>query len=158
MKTIYKQRLLKLAAFLRKVPRKHFDLQVITNVETTDIYGWNLTLDKILVQIDSLRKVGKKCKRLNCKTAACAVGWCPSVFPRVFKWNDNGSVVSVKDENEYDFLVAERFFCLAEYSSTYLFRPESYRPGHRGPKSVAGRIEKLVKNNGMIPRYKDYIL
>ena len=50
MLKVYRDRLLKLAAFLDKLPRKKFDFSVFYEV--------------------------------NCQTKACALGYCPTVFPK----------------------------------------------------------------------------
>lgn len=65
---VYRQRLLKLANFLDALPRKKFDLCSYVNTENVD--------DDVSV----------KKNLLNCGTTACAIGWCPTVFPRHFCW------------------------------------------------------------------------
>src|SRR3990167_4569351 len=133
MRQMYKNRLLKLAAFLRTVPRKHFNLNEFTNVEDED-------------NIKCLIKIGTTLKPLDCGTTTCAIGWCPSVFPRNFIWNNHRNIELINKYNETGWLACEKFFKLNTREAYYLFSPEYYRIGHHGPKSVASRIEKFVKD------------
>ena len=143
MKRVYKERLLKLANFLRNLPNKKFDLATFVKAEEGD-YG-----ELRLPELDS-----------DCKSTGCAIGWCPTVFPRNCKYilrnnvfgEEEVIVVPANDEGDADYWTfALNFFGLSEESDAYyLFTPQAYRSGHRGPKSVANRIIDFVHKNGNV--------
>lgn len=134
------QRLLKLADFLEKLPRKKFDFRtVITGPKPPR-------------------------KELDCGSVACAMGWTPAVFPRlveayVFSDEDPENIemdVRLKADKECDdyCTVAEELFGLDEKSATGLFTPghqdyinEPTLYGTATPKQVAALIRRYVKKN-----------
>lgn len=142
----HKERLLKLAAFLRTVPNKFFNLEVLT------AGGDGKDFDPC-----GLKKLDHKCG-----SVACAMGWCPIVFPRTFRYNSAGGVEG-KDENISikSFFGLDKFEKLDVYGDLeesardYLFMPQYYPRDKRGPKSVAARIERFVKSDGKYT-LKDY--
>ncbi len=150
---VEKERLTKLANHLKTVPQKLFDLDYIVDVRFDDLDADDLQKERE----NKLKKMAKQ--ELNCGTTACAIGWCPVVFPRSFAWQDANTVV-LKEKSKFgytlnDFDAAERFFGLNHNQAEYLFMPRSYHKSKRGPKSVAARIEALVKNNGLMTQ-KNY--
>lgn len=153
MKAIYKKRLLKLADFLyNNVSTRNFDLASYTDYpsckyrEDNDDVWSDLNPDKLASGL----------KNKDCGTTACALGWSPIVFPRQLKY-DCGGMPAVKDEKRYGYGdIVHTFFGVHDGGFSYLFVPEAYRPGHRGPKSVANRIRKYVESNGQVPSYKTY--
>lgn len=130
MKQIYKDRLLKLANFLETLHPKKFDLSVFV--------------------IEPASKISKEYatnKVKPCGTAACAIGWCPVVFPRSCYYNTNDDIVLKKNPKFSNFGFAEIFFNLTENESRRLFSScEYYNFNNITPKRVAKRIRKLVKD------------
>lgn len=136
-----KRRLLKLAAFLRKLPREKFDFTIVA------------------------REAGKpmrealKAGATRCGTTACAVGWMPAVFPRSCEWIADtfrgyamrGVVLKGQPLLPFEMLkVAEQFFGLTDDEVALLFVPsDAPTPGQLGddatPKQVARHIERFVK-------------
>lgn len=118
-----KRRLLALATFLEtKVPRKKFNMQY-----------WGTTPHN----------------EFSCGTTACALGWAGNMpsFKRAglktvpSAWG--GDVIFGSYRN---FGAAMEFFDLDFGESQYLFDPMEYDENRRGPKTVAKRIRKLVKD------------
>ncbi len=145
MKKKYKDRLLKLAAGLKKVPNKYFDLSYITDMTVSD---------SITTFNERLKKMAKL--EPKCGTTACAIGWCPAIFPRTFEWDAWGMVcLKGKKRPTESFKSAEEYFGLSESQSHYLFIEEYYHKTKRGPKSVASRIEAFVNSDGALS--KEYL-
>ena len=130
MKHFHKQRLLKLAKFLREnLDDKHFDLDIIA-------------------------------EKRDCGTVCCAIGSMPQVFKGYgFKYrtssmyvynNMTHTVLRVTDGDKSGFSLAEDFFGLDSSQSNYLFDPDYYPVSHRSRNYVANRIEQFVKRNGQI--------
>lgn len=125
-----KQRLLKLAAFLDKLPPKQFDLG--TYVKSTEN---------------------------GCGTVCCAIGWCPKVFPAHWVWNARSIAgLSLKSCDSGDALyfggmdAAAKFFGIELRDAEHLF---AYDPcagpysrfaswTNVPPKRVAEEIRKFV--------------
>ncbi len=147
-----KERLLKLAATLKTIPNKLFDLDHIVEVDihVSDFEdGWDFDYDAYdAAKANALKEMAKF--EPNCGAVACAVGWCPYVFPRSFKWEH--SIVTLKDgTDEYsNFQAVEKFFGINTKQCEYLFMPQSYHKSKRGPKSVAARIESFVERDGKL--------
>jgi hypothetical protein len=130
-------RLLKLADFLEKLPRKKF------------YYGL------VVVGKDKPRK------ELDCGSTGCAMGWCPVVFPSLVKYGplDNFNPdeptrdVLMKGRNYGGYLsTAEELFGLTFSEAIGLFNPNDQgyinEPslGHKAtPKQVASMIRRFVK-------------
>lgn len=154
MNSVQKKRLLKLAAFLRTVPRKHFNLEVIIGLCKTLEKNDKVYMARSKI-VKGLNKVKKDLKPHNYCVAACAIGWMPAAFNHHLKWNGDGKVVfrqyKYEDCTESNFEAARKFFTINNRQSNYLFMPESYHPSKRGPCSVANRIEKFVESGGKTP-------
>jgi hypothetical protein len=142
MQRKFRDRLLKLADYLaKKVERKKFDLNVIVCNRNNDYSSAGPTYDpkKDLAPEENF-----------CGTAACAIGYCPLVFPRsvrfLYKYGDF-EVVSVDDEEIQNFTWAEQFFGLNNIETLYLFDPSAYPNDRKGVKSVSNRIKDFVDKN-----------
>lgn len=140
MKAFHKNRLLKLASFLRNLPPAKFDLKVI--METNDEGGMPLEKEK------------------DCGTVGCAMGWCPKVMPKLFahtyEYYDgdrNKSIYNIllkKNRMVRGFEAVQVEFGLSEKDAEYLFMPGNYHKSKRGLKSVAERIEGFVRRDGKV--------
>lgn len=140
-----KERLLKLAAFLKTVPEKHFNLSSFVSFDAGYDYLNALQIKTKEQCINNLTKVGKTLKENPiCGSTACAVGWCPTVFPRSFIWDVNETVRLKNNLKKANFSAAEEFFGLSYEDCEYLFTPDAYDNDRQGPKSVAYRIERFV--------------
>ncbi len=143
--TLGAKRLLKLAAFLRKLPRQKFDFCTFVSQGG-------------LPPLEALAK-GKH----RCGTVACAIGWMPAVFPRLTEYQlssdeADAEAVCVKTPGIVDyvtgFAVAREVFGIDELDSHFLFDPgwisddDRAAPGANAtPKQVARHIERFVKMN-----------
>lgn len=140
MKAFHKKRLLKLAEFLENLPTKKFN------------FG------EIVEKFDQKNK---------CGTICCAVGWCPTVFPRDWTWvkdkydptkawaylkseiNANIEGLKYLDWSES----ASKFFGISLYEADDLFYPNRPRPWDNykelhetaTPKQVAKSIRKFLE-------------
>jgi hypothetical protein len=146
VKKFHKDRLLKLADFLEELDPKKFNLDVVV-----------VSKKKMTPSKDYVYKP-------SCGTAACAMGWCPVVFPRLFKYSQDwcpnwetgnksaflGSILSKKSNELDDFNAVEKEFGLSTSESHYLFMPTEYPKGRKSAKCVAKRIRSFVKNDGVI--------
>lgn len=115
MKALHKNRLLKLAEFLDKLPKEKFDFSSVIS-----------------------KNEGK------CGTICCAVGWLPTVFPRSWMWDfvagdethinvfrkvPNGEDTKSSHHWHCDFWVdVSKFFGMTEKEVEQLFFPEMDRP------------------------------
>lgn len=135
MRKVHKERLLKLATFLRTVDYRLFDLDTyISDNSDTISYSRNIT--------DGLKKLDHKCG-----TTACAIGFCPVVFPKSFQYTNRFLKYNHENPNNVGHIGRE-FFGLNECQYEFLFMPSCYGD-KKGPKTVANRIEQFVKNNGV---------
>ncbi len=141
------KRLLKLADFLDKLPRSHFNFR------------------EIILEVP-------KTKEVACGTVGCAIGWCPTVFPRLCKAFKPRGIMLYKDQSivraiGHSIAVPKRFFggiygthAVAAYhlfgippnDAQSLFTPNMMSPADDGilsaeatPKQVAKRIRTYVK-------------
>lgn len=122
----YKNRLLRLAEFLEKLPREKFDLSFFTGADGLD-----------------------DAPGPGCGTAGCAIGWMPNAFPRDCKYVEDsfgGITITSMDGSKDHFNLAEDFFGLSRNESSYLFTTDYYKRGRRGPKSVAKRLREFAAN------------
>lgn len=141
MKQVYKDRLLKLATFLENVPRRKFNL------------SWFIDTKYDVLPSQDYLKEG------FCGTTACAVGYCPVVFPRLFSYKkdrnrvgtDNYEIVLSRNQDIKGFTAAQEVFGISLDDLLYMFDPDSYNHRQRGPKSVARRIRTFVKCDGKVP-------
>ncbi len=126
--TVGARRLLKLAAFLRELPRQKFDFSHFTTVDGKPL-------------LEAL-KAGTR----RCGTTACAVGWMPAIWRKEMTWN-TWDMPTSRDTGVEGFQLATRFFNISENDASTLFDP-----GYVGtpdydatPKQVARHIERWVK-------------
>lgn len=126
-----KDRLLKLAAFLSRLPDSKFDF----------------------------REYVKKWDAENhCGTVACAIGWCPKVFPKHWKWQpftfESGAEPVLRNpplKSEFQWCDddAQSFFGISDEEFLRLFTPGRRRdgnlPGNAKAKDVAHHIREFVK-------------
>jgi hypothetical protein len=117
-----KDRLLKLANFLEHNVKPHwFDLDIIASP------GF---------------------EEKECGSAACAMGWIPSAFPR-----SKASVRKASLTTGYEFVYknsvncsgAAKFFGITIEHAEYLFWPDCYPEKRQGRMEVVKRIRKYVK-------------
>lgn len=152
MNAVQKRRLLKLSEFLYCLPAQKFDLDVIvrpglvsSGEKYTDCDG------EVCDVMNDVFPNNKNIKQKDCGAAACAIGYCPVVFPRSAKYDTDESVIFNVGHNDGDnFYGAELFFGLTTSQANYLFLSESYHDSKRGPKSVAARIRSFVDRDGYI--------
>ena len=116
-------RLLKLAAFLRTVPRKRFDYNVFVGDD------WN------------------GAQNLSCGTKACAMGWAATMpaFRRLGLYLDrNGQPIIDTPEHSLDvFGIARELFAVSLEDARWLFFPSDDEIDAT-PKQVARKIERFV--------------
>src|SRR6266850_3102712 len=95
------KRLLKLAAFLRTVPRKRFDY--------TEFVGWDW----------------KGAQDLSCGTKGCALGWAATMpeFRRLGLHLAKGTGFPTLAQRDDPWLAAERLFGIERYEAYELFSP-----------------------------------
>jgi hypothetical protein len=125
------KRLLKLATFLRTVPKKQFNYNVFIG------RGWKGTSD------------------LSCGTKACALGWA-ATMPAFRKLGlqivpihegspEAGGSVTLKD-GRGAFYSAMEVFGLNFFEAVRLFAPDSATERKATPKQVAKKLEDFVAN------------
>jgi hypothetical protein len=132
-----KERLLKLAGFIKKVKPKLFDLYSIIGYESASGPDFE----------------GLKKQIHTCGTTACAVGYVPVVFPRSYKYDKTSEIVCIKDATNDYWPSIGKFFGLDKLEMDYLFQTTDYPYDNRGPKDVAKRIEHFVKTGKMTGGY-----
>ncbi len=132
MKKVYKDRLTKLANHLLKgkLGHKKFDFSVLNVDEKKD----------------------EKEIPYSCGTNGCALGECPIVFPRQWKFDgdiDNGFDPVLRRTDCLDsFDNAETFFGINTSESLHLFSPYSQDPGLYGGESLdRDATKEQVANN-----------
>jgi hypothetical protein len=125
----YKNRLLKLADFLDKLPPRNFK-----------IHNW-VTGEKPPVSP-------------TCKTAACAIGWAPVCFPRSGLTYEGCNTISVYfPDGSEGFEGAATFFGISYCDAKDLFSEDNYSVGARvSAKEVAARVRQLVADRTKDPR------
>lgn len=111
MKPFHFARLLKLAAFLMKLPKAKFDFASV-------IYQGGKPMMEAL-------KLGAH----RCGTTACGIGWMPAVFPRDLRWNNARHADNVLFRKGFptltNFNVAEKYFGLTAGEAEFLFSPDA---------------------------------
>lgn len=135
MKTVYKRRMLRLAKFLDGLPPKKFDLRII---------------------VDGTTKAPCKADIQNeaCGTVGCAMGWSPIVFPTMLEYRqgsygpeDFDVVIKNKSHKpKKNFHAIMKVLGIDYHESVDLFDPGGYMSNNVGPKDVARKIRKLVKD------------
>jgi hypothetical protein len=129
---IHKARLLKLADFLDTIPRQKFNINYITNI------------------CGDIELSNKSIKDPECGSVGCAIGYCPVVFPRLFKYYrritsiTHPEVICIKT-GKVNFEAVEDVFGLAMGESQQLFSAVSYIGKRSTPHAVAQNIRKFVK-------------
>jgi len=118
--TVRVDRLRKLADFLDKLPPAHFNFGV--------------TRADVSVSAEN-----------TCGTVGCAIGWCPKVFPKLCRVDNDGDVV-IGPSGCYWGVGAE-LFNMTAYHARDLFTPDARSPAtgralgrNATPKQVARRI------------------
>lgn len=96
MSTVNTERLLKLADFLDKLDPDKFAIERVVTGYDFD-YG--------------------------CATLACAIGWCPLIFPDLCKWKESGlaGVVLIGGYSDYYADVAKGLFGITDSDALALF-------------------------------------
>lgn len=143
MNQVQARRLLKLAEFLREVPKEKFDFGI-------------LAFQNGKPMLEAL-KAGKTA----CGTVACAIGWMPAVFPRSLVWKKvwaggHGLQVRLKGRPYTDFNAAEVFFGITHDQSSWLFNPDPVDGGLAATvsaKQVARRITTFVRREQLNPSH-----
>jgi len=122
MTTTHRKRLQKLADFLKTVPPKQFDLCSILEGDPA---------------------------KLGCGTFACAIGHCPIVFPRQWRFRGHCSV-SLRKDGHTDWLYStEEFFGLEVAQIDQIFTLHGYpNMAPVTPKMVARKIERFLEKAG----------
>lgn len=122
-------RLLTLAYFLKtRVPPNKFDMGCYETSEYCEP-----------------EKISAELMNRRCGTSACAIGWCPIVFPSEFTYY-YGSISAIK-ESVGDSLQDEcNFFGLVRGEWGYLFGGDN----ERTPKQEADVIEEFVLEHGWV--------
>ena len=131
MKSFEKKRMLKLADFLDKLPRQKFYFGSV--VDGPDIPR----------------------KELDCRSTACAIGWCPVVFPSLCEYGsvDDWYPIRMKG-NHYgsDFTdIAKSLFGITYVEAVSLFAPNEKNHGglktlseKATAKQVAANLRKFI--------------
>lgn len=125
MTKLQKRRLLKLADFLENDPvvQDHFDLALFNSAQFRDI--------------------GPTARG----STACAIGWCPIVFPTLWTTDENGFPRLKSSDHDYinSFNHTRFFFGLSHHETTRLFMPDEYPyEDTTKPWVVARRIREFV--------------
>ena len=115
------RRLLKLAAFLRTVPRSRFDYSVFVGGD------WAGAQD------------------LSCGTQACALGWAATMptFRRLGLYLNRAFRPVLKGLRD-PWRSAERLFSLDREEAITLFAPDDLSEDYATPKYVASKLERFV--------------
>lgn len=131
------KRLLRLAKFLRRVPKRRFNMM---------IWASGLFCGRP-------KEVEHKCG-----TSACALGWASSIpsFKRdglILKNDFDSDEAYVFFDGVDGYCAASRFFEIGYESAKYLFDSEYgwVNRNKETPKQVAERIERFVKTMGSVP-------
>ena len=141
MDIIYKERLLKLADFLEtRVPEANFDLSRFAESNNDNSIEEQSSFEKDLLE-------GK------CGAVACAIGWCPIVFPEDFMYiNDLWHMPDIVHigSSYKNFSAAREFFNLHGNEVSFLFDWEGWELKENDPsptpKEVAERIRYFVNS------------
>lgn len=120
-KQIGNERLMKLAAFLSRLPPRKFNFKHVVAKEDEN----------------------------GCGTVCCAMGWCPAVFPKDWEWAYQDVRLKRRATGYWSFHDALRYFVLTEDEADSLFmpgrRPQYGGPVNSKPKDVARNIRAFVK-------------
>lgn len=131
----------KLANFLSKLPKKHFDLEHVILLRNQG-------------NKEDLEEIGKTFEAKQCGSVGCAMGWTPSVFPKDFSWHidtweedgeqyHEAELVDVDgNHEEYDDMAMD-FFGITRKEAYYLFNPEYYKDTSK--EQVVKRMKKFAQ-------------
>jgi hypothetical protein len=138
---VNKKRLLKLADFIEKLPNKKLHMEFVARPD----------------------KKGKI--RLECDSAACAMGWSPVVFPKLVKYTEDLNNTSDYDLEEhldvyvkvgrdtlYDSEAMAELFGIRQYDAERLFGAGNKY--YHTPKQVSKGLRKFIET-GKVPDYID---
>jgi hypothetical protein len=132
IKSIPRARFYRLASFLERLPPHKLDMSVVLDL-----------------------KGSQKMDPYSCKSAACAMGWLPAVFPRYFKWRATPVVpewewgVVLKPGLLEDYDAAAKFFDIPFKHVLVVFGPG--RKKYRTPEQVAKYIKQYA-DTGIVPK------
>lgn len=145
MNLVQANRCIKLAEFLENLPDEKFDFNLIREEEY-----------ELLVKNNKVK--------LECKTVACAMGWCPEVFPDKFEskidenYSDGMNVnvicdIKLKNSEKFNEVAAAQFFGLSQEMSEKIFLGSHYDfykdlNGYVKKEDVANALYKVVKDAG----------
>jgi len=99
-------------------------------------------------------QLNSKAEPYSCGTAGCALGECPIVFPKLWRFNGVADPALKHEGSGDSFWDAEIFFGLTDEESSHLFNPESQHPlrfggehlhGDATRRQVARNIEAFIK-------------
>jgi len=121
---MHKEKLIKLADFLDTLEADMFNMEsVIDN----------------FVSVDMMRRV------IPCGATACAIGWCPAVFPDELQYTVFGGIRWVNGPNAYSYIgIATKLFDISFDFADSLFSAGEY-DSTNDPKLVAERIRKVCE-------------
>jgi hypothetical protein len=150
-------RLTSLADFMDRINKSHFNLESwVDTPEREDQDNYEKKRLKILSDLERISQTPELPG--TCGTTACAIGWCPAVFPDEWEW--------IKEVERFPFphlegcafssiiTQATTFFEIDILDAQYLFLVASY-PDETdpGPKGVAARIREFILN-GIDPDFE----
>ena len=130
------RRLAKLARFLRTVTPTKFDLNAWIKGAFPEMMAQDPTQPG------------------DCGTTACAIGWCPVVFPDHWMYSNLRRIGHYSEpiylRNRIMSMegAASNFFGLTSTQVERLFMPQSYKNHELGdPKAVAKRLMRVARHN-----------
>lgn len=137
MTSTQRKRLLKMADFIKKLPKEKFDIDVVRRDESKDV-----PLPKHTIV-----------KETYCGTACCIIGWTPKLFPRLCKWrlaDDCGeaqreSIVDYKG-NYYIKTIAQQLFGLTPDEAELIY-PHWWDEKRKtaNPANVSKELRRLAE-------------
>lgn len=137
MNTIQKRRLLKLARFLRTVPKEKFDID--------SWYNHPFQHRKPNGPDYNYEKISAKKFLSHCGTTACAMGWAAVCMPTIFRKDERDEVICLESGAYQGMQAAQDGFGITYRESMHLFSESGYYSVNPTPKVVARRIEQFVK-------------
>ena len=121
-----KDRILKLAEFVEKLPRRKLDMRVV-----------------------GVLNGGKKLDPVRCRSAACAMGWATVVFPRDFQFHNDDLKGHITPKwrrprsDDDSIVVISQFMGIPRSDAQVLFGIG--KPGYRTPRQVAAGLRKYAE-------------
>lgn len=86
----------------------------------------------------------------KCTSAACAMGWTPSVFPRSLKWKRDGNYLKVTFGRRRNWPAMAAFFNIPVKHARALFR-DGGSETYETPKQVSAGLREYAKT-GKVPK------